>query len=344
MLAGFCVAAGCGEPAAPTDPGGSPPRAGRFGSLRDFVLIERPSLGEGTPAEVYFIDRFEVTRGDWAEFAATPAGVAADAGSAALSGDPALPVGRVDLTQARAFARWRFARLPRSDEWAFASVGDGRSEFPWGSKVDATRANTGELGIGEPLPVGTFESGRRTDGWPYDLVGNVSEWTESVPWSWFGEGELPAALPPVRGTSFGRQLDVVRATPALAVWQEVGCLLPLFGPVVAGGDGVPREVRGADFASPMTVQVEWTLAGDRRSRTGVRLCTTPTELLRALLVERLEPTALDLRQLQRFVQRGRHRDVLLPAWRGLARGLDPQALQGPVGRALVAELGPPGSG
>ena len=35
--------------------------------------------------------------------------------------------------------------------------------YPQGSK-DATRANTGDLGLGERMPVGTFESGRRRAG------------------------------------------------------------------------------------------------------------------------------------------------------------------------------------
>jgi hypothetical protein len=334
----------CAPPAAgPTSPSPTPPRVGRFGSLRDFFLIERPA-GVGAEAPrgptYYFLDRFEVTRADWHAFAATAEGRAAGADDAATSGDPALPVGRIDLAQARAFARWRFARLPRLDEWTFATIGDGRNRFPWGSKVDATRANTGELGLGEPTPVGTFESGRRADGWPYDLVGNVSEWTESVPWSWCEDpGLSEVGALPTRGEALGWQWRTVLRTPALAVWQGPGGIVPLPWAVAAGGENVPHEVVGADFLTPMPVQVESVLAGDRRLRTGLRLCTTPKELLAALLAAGGEPGPDDLEQLRRFVARSRHREVLEAAWRDLALPETAAERASGLGRWLASELG-----
>lgn len=339
------AAAGCapsrGDVAVPQP---TPPRVGRFGSLRDFFLLERPLLVGADPqrgSTFYFLDRFEVTRADWLAFALSPEGRAAGADDAATGGDPALPVGRVDLAQARAFARWRFARLPRLDEWTFATVGDGRNRFPWGSKVDATRANTGELGLGEPTPVGTFESGRRADAWPYDLVGNVSEWTESVPWSWCedpGLGEVGGS--PLRGEALGWQWRAVLRTPALAVWQGPGGIVPLPWAVAAGGDRVPHEVVGADFLTPMQVQVEAVLAGDRRLRTGLRLCTTPKELLLALATSGVEPSPDDLEQLRRFVARSRHREVLRAAWRGLSLPPVGPERATALGRWLEAQLGP----
>jgi hypothetical protein len=286
---------------------GTPPREGRFGSLRDFVLIVR--LDQERPAALFF-DRFEVTRADWVAFAASPDGRAVGAEAADCSGDPALPVGGVDLAQARAFARWRFARLPRQDEWA-AVVGDGRHRFPWGSREDPTRANTGELGLGEPTPVGTFESGRRTGGdQPYDLIGNVGEWTESVAGGWTADGLDPEASFPVA------RRRVLR-TPALAVWQWPGGMVPLVFAVAAAGGAVPREVVGADFLSPMDVSAEAVPAGDRRQRTGLRLCTTPRELLLALLAEPVVARGADIEQLRRFVRRGAHREALAAAWRSI---------------------------
>ena len=50
-------------------------RRGPLGSLRDLVLFDR-SLDAGGP---FFLDRFEATRSDWAEFAACAAGVAGGA-------------------------------------------------------------------------------------------------------------------------------------------------------------------------------------------------------------------------------------------------------------------------
>ncbi|MEY3161262.1 MAG: hypothetical protein RIT25_1253, partial [Planctomycetota bacterium] len=39
-------------------------REGRFGSLRDLVVFDRPAE-QGGP---FFLDRFEVTRDDWTQF------------------------------------------------------------------------------------------------------------------------------------------------------------------------------------------------------------------------------------------------------------------------------------
>ncbi len=319
--------AGCAQEAAPANVG-TPPRAGQFGSLRDFVLIERSENGRLLPL---FVDRFEVTRGDWAGFAATEAGRGVGAAAVAFAGDPALPVGQVDLRQARAFARWRFARLPQTDDWA-AAVGDGRHQYPWGSKEDPTRANTGELGLGEPVPVGTFEAGRRAGGdQPYDLIGNVGEWTESVSFGW-----TAAQLDPMASLLVGR--DRVLRTPALAVWQWPGGVVPLAWTVAAVSDRVPRDVVGADFLTPMSESVEPVLAGDRRLRLGLRLYATPRELLTALLAATdLRPRAEDLEQLRRFVRRDAHRAALAAVWPLLGKpaGADPAVL-----RVLQAELRP----
>ncbi|MBL8730682.1 MAG: SUMF1/EgtB/PvdO family nonheme iron enzyme [Planctomycetes bacterium] len=323
LLVAFALLASCGPPAAPAI-AGTPPRAGRFGSLRDFVLIDR---GRGAPL---FVDRFEVTRGDWAEFAATAAGREVGAEQAIADGNPALPVGYVDLRQARAFARWRFARLPRQDEWA-AAIGDGRHQFPWGSKEDPTRANTGELGLGEPVPVGTFEAGRRAGGnQPYDLIGNVSEWTESVSFGWTAN-----QLDPVASCMVGR--DRLLRTPAFAVWGWPGGLVPLVLAAAAGGERVPRDAVGSDFLSPMAVTVEPVLAGDRRLRLGLRVYSTPGELLAALLATDVKPRAEDLDQLRRFVRRDQHRAALAAAWPTVAK---PAPAEAPLYRLLHDELAP----
>lgn len=303
---------------------GTPPRVGRFGSLRDFVLIERAEDGR---IVAVFVDRFEATRGDWAQFAASPAGRSVEAAEVPVTGNATLPVAGVDLRQARAFAAWRFARLPRRVEWE-AAVGDGRHPYPWGSREDWTRANAGELGLGQPTPVGTFESGRVGLDQPYDLIGNVSEWTETV------AAHRPAdAVPLDLGRLWGPARRRALAAPALAVWQGPGGLIPL-GPLVsAAGDELCREVVGADFQTSMTEQIEAVPAGDRRSRTGFRICASPRELLHALVQPGVEASATDLEQVRRFVRRGGHRAVLSSAWPEFATA------PGPVADLLRAELG-----
>ena len=307
-------------------PEGPLPRTGRFGSLRDLFLVER--FERGAPSAL-FVDRFEVTRADWRQFVASGAGRAVGAGGIAVGGDGALPVCNVDLAMARAFAGWRFARLPREDEWRLVTQGDGRSLFPWGSKQDPTRANTGELGLGEPTPVGTFESGRKANSKaPYDLIGNVSEWTESVPWSWCS-GMLDVPI------SYALSVQRARQTPALAVWQQAGGMMPVGAVVAAGGDHVPRRVVGGDFQTPMIELYANQTPTERRQRTGFRLYTTAWELVWVLLNETHQPDQVDRAQLQRFVRRGRHAEILraiveLPEMR--------QQPAGPVGELLLREL------
>jgi hypothetical protein len=275
-------------------------RRGQLGSLRDLVLFER-SAGSGGP---FFLDRFEVTRGDWAEFAASPAGAAVAAAAAALRapGDAVLPQSGVDLAQSRAFARWRYCRLPRSDEWTFACTTDGRDTYPWGSRPDAARANTSDLGVFAALPVGTFESGRYGDG-PYDLIGNVAEWTETVPAAWFQAQR--EAMPPLSIAS----RRVLRA-PGLAAWSLVPAVASPSFLVAAAGDQAPREVLGADFATSMHDAPQQRGPGERGDTLGVRLCTTPAELLSALAADVTELAGEDRRQLERFCARRGHAAAL----------------------------------
>ncbi|MBL8735678.1 MAG: SUMF1/EgtB/PvdO family nonheme iron enzyme [Planctomycetes bacterium] len=314
--------AGCEEAGKP--PPATLQRVGRYGSLRDLVLF---ASTDPVDAEALFVDRFEVTRGDWKEFAAGEVGRACGAQAILSGGEPDLPIAGLDLELARAFAAWRFLRLPRRDEWLVAAAIDGRSRYPWGGRDDPLRANSAELGLGRATPVGTFESGRRGGGdQPYDLIGNVSEWTESVPVAWWQSRD------PVAGPAEARRAAL--ATPALAVWGGPAGLLPPAWLVAAGGGRVPRLVVGSDFQTPMDQQTQEVLAADRRDRTGVRLCATARELLANLLAapQRAEPD--DLEQLRRFVRRGRHRQALADA---LRRRTEPMP-QGPVTTCLSAEL------
>ena len=299
---------GCsGEPGPPLQ------RSGRLGSLRDLVLFERPADKGGA----FFLDRFEVTRADWTEFAATEAGraVAAPMPSLVFANDGALPMAGIDLLQARAFAHWRGCRLPRSDELSCAITNNNpHNSFPWGTfpdSPDAARANTHQLGLGEPTPVGTFESGRAGDG-PYDLVGNVAEWTETVSPSWFrGEREpIPAVT--------ASQRALLRA-PALAVWNLPALRCSPQWLVQAAGVRAPREVLGGDFASSLDdVGTRSWAPTDRSDTVGLRLCTTPGELLLALLALRGSLDERELLQVRRFGARDAHAAVLRAAVTALA--------------------------
>ncbi len=84
---------------------------------------------------------------------------------------PDYPVARIDWYDAYAYAAWKGKRLPTEAEWEKAARGLDVRAFPWGNEWDHTRCNLS----GEPMPVGSVESGKSMYGC-YDMSGSVFEW------------------------------------------------------------------------------------------------------------------------------------------------------------------------
>lgn len=151
----------------------------------DMVYCEggepRGQLQGGGEVAPFYLDRFEVTRNDYARFLEAeperhpPAGWDSGLGPEGPAAGE-LPVTGVSLAQARAYARWVGKRLPSAEEWEWGARGRQGLAYPWGSFEQTFVANTLELGLLRPTPVGLFESGRSPVG-AYDMVGNVAEWT-----------------------------------------------------------------------------------------------------------------------------------------------------------------------
>ncbi len=281
----------------------------RYGVFRDLVLIAR-SEGRGGP---FFLDRFESTRRDVLAWCAATGRSAPAGWPAAWTGaDPAspsedAPASRIDLDTARAFAAWRFCRLPRFEEWEYAATAGNEYRFPWGDPPRAEWANTPALGLGRETPVGTFESGRAPLG-PYDLVGNVAEWTETL-----GPGFVTACGWPRVG-----------AMDAVGPWHAAFVPWPLSARVALAPVRPTRLVAGGGFLgvsgygvrqtsrSPQVPVLEF-LPMEWSDDVGVRLATTPDDLLRALLREREEPPDPgSAATLEAFLTT--HRAVLAVAW------------------------------
>ena len=133
--------------------------------------------------EPLLVDMFEITRDDWRWFQ----------GQAGAGEDPDLrryvdswapgtgrwPAAFMTFDEARAFAAWRGMRLLAPGEWLWCAMGPNRWSYPWGTTPQESVANTLELGLERPAPVGTFESGRNPLGC-YDLLGNVAEWVDGA--------------------------------------------------------------------------------------------------------------------------------------------------------------------
>lgn len=127
------------------------------------------------------VERYETSRGDWESWEqrsgadAAPDGVSlSDAWPAAVSNWPA---SGMTLVEARAFAAASGMRLPTAAEWIRIAAGTRAQPWPWGLARASSVANTAELGLGRPVPVGAFEQGASPDS-IYDLLGNVAEWVE----------------------------------------------------------------------------------------------------------------------------------------------------------------------
>jgi formylglycine-generating enzyme required for sulfatase activity len=66
-------------------------------------------------------------------------------------------------------------RIPSAKEWIHVAVGRKRMRYPWGAKAGRF-ANTIDISVNRPVPVGTFENGRVDLFGCYDMLGNVWEW------------------------------------------------------------------------------------------------------------------------------------------------------------------------
>ena len=113
----------------------------------------------------FFIDRYEVTYGDYIKF---------DKAHHHADRSSNMPVTDVDWNDADSYCRSISKRLPSEAEWEKAARGKEGRVYPWGDTFDKKKANIGA----SPMPVGSFPEDRSPYG-VFDMAGNVSEWTDS---------------------------------------------------------------------------------------------------------------------------------------------------------------------
>ncbi len=133
----------------------------------------------------FWLDRTEVTIGDYARCVATGRCRALPLGQGATRFDhDRFPASLVTWEEAKTYCEYRGARLPTEAEFERAARGVGGRRFPWGDLYNAHASNHGRLawqatdpsdGFAELAPVGSFPAGRTPDGF-LDLAGNVAEW------------------------------------------------------------------------------------------------------------------------------------------------------------------------
>jgi formylglycine-generating enzyme required for sulfatase activity len=127
----------------------------------------------------YFIDRYEVTNRQYKIFVKdTGSSPPASWKDGSIPPDyESHPVGGISWNEADEYARWAGKRLPTEAEWEKAARGSDARIYPWGNIFYADCCNSLEAGFSRSTPVGSFPKGISPYGC-WDMMGNVSEWTD----------------------------------------------------------------------------------------------------------------------------------------------------------------------
>ncbi|MBI1852847.1 MAG: SUMF1/EgtB/PvdO family nonheme iron enzyme [Planctomycetes bacterium] len=165
--------------------------------LRDMAFIPGGRLDslfeEASRVDIapFFVDRFETTNEEFAEFVRSPRFAAGSPftlsnwsrganGLRVPRGREHHPVVWVTYGDALAYAQFRGKRLPTELEWRAAARKYSDARYPWGQGFSSNRCNSLACGINDTTIVGTFESGENDWGC-YDFAGNVWEIVDSSP-------------------------------------------------------------------------------------------------------------------------------------------------------------------
>lgn len=226
ILVGLLLACGCSREGKPGKEGKVPEGmilvpAGEFimgtDKTKEAVIpaafgLRKPAYEDERPVrkvqiKAFYIDRFEVTVGQYRKFAeATHHKTPAYWKGQDMEHIANYPVVGVSWHDAQVYCQWAGKRLPSEVEWEKAARGmDGR-RFPWGNEYDVNKANMSQKGLS---PVGWFQG----DASPFgvnDMAGNVCEWVAD----WY----RPYPGNTDKDPDFGERFKVIRG----GSWGGVG--------------------------------------------------------------------------------------------------------------------------
>ena len=148
--------------------------------------------------EAFWIDRYEVTNAQYAEFLAENDAETPEkwSGDSFPDGEENHPVEGVMYADAVAYCEWVDKRLPTEAEWEAAARGLSANLYPWGDSL-----NEVTLPRSATYPVGTVSENQSPFG-VYDMAGNVWEWV-SQPYS-----PVPSGQQVLKGGQYGLVRDM----------------------------------------------------------------------------------------------------------------------------------------
>lgn len=124
----------------------------------------------------YFIDKYEVSNKDYAEFMKTKSHPGPAYWDDPRLNTPNQPVVGVNWLDAKAFCEYKGKRLPTEAEWERAARGPEGFKYPWGNEFDPAKANYGN-NHEATLPVDSMPEAVSPYGL-HHMAGNVFEWVE----------------------------------------------------------------------------------------------------------------------------------------------------------------------
>lgn len=124
----------------------------------------------------YFIDKFEVSNKDYAEFMKSKGHPGPAYWDDPRLNNPSQPVVGVNWFDAKAYCEFKGERLPTEAEWERAARGPEGFKYPWGNEFDSAKANYGK-NHEATLPVDSMPEAVSPYGL-HHMAGNVFEWVE----------------------------------------------------------------------------------------------------------------------------------------------------------------------
>jgi formylglycine-generating enzyme required for sulfatase activity len=144
-------------------------------------LVSREAFHDEGPAhniivDAFLIDKYETSNKKYAEFLKATGHPAPAYWDDRKRNKAEQPVSGVNWYDANAFCSWANKRLPTEAEWEKAAKGPEGLKYPWGDKLDDTKANFGRKQE-FTANVDAYPDGKSGYG-AYNMAGNVFEWVQ----------------------------------------------------------------------------------------------------------------------------------------------------------------------